>query len=221
MFLMNKFIVVATILSVVLCSNCGVYYNPCEQLSGFSWSTITKYTVSCGMDGYVSKIEKSVKNYPTDNCSSDSFMNNDASYSLSKVEGSSDKNSAEYNIVLKKATFKVNDLNHLSKFHITCTPAVSTGKKYSFKDVKCTILGINPWTKYTLIDENQKGTVKFADNAMSFSLDVGAYTKQSSFLGCWQWWSITLLVLVIVIVIVVIVLLIVKKKPSMKKKGKK
>ena len=98
---MNKFIVVATILCVVLCSSwflgselvvdCGVYSNPCEQLPGLSWSTITKYTVSCGLDGYVSKIEKSVKNYPNDYCGSDSFMNNDYSYSLSKADGSTDK----------------------------------------------------------------------------------------------------------------------------------
>ncbi|KAK8807593.1 hypothetical protein JH06_1321 [Blastocystis sp. subtype 4] len=220
---MNKFIVIATIFSVVLCSNCGVYSNPCETLPTLSWSTITKYTVSCGLDGYVSKIEKSVKNYPNDYCGSDSFMNNDYSYSLSKADGSTDKNSADYNTVLKKATFKVSDMTPLTRYHITCNPSITTGKKYSFKDVKCTILGINPWEKYTLIDQNQKGTVVFAENKMTFSLDLNiAYTKQSSFWGCWQWWSITLLVLVIIIVIVVIVLLIVKKKkPSMKKKGKK
>ena len=112
-------------------------------------------------------------------------------------------------------------MNPLNKYHIICNPAISTGKKYSFKDVKCTILGLNPWSMYSNFEE-QKGTVVFADNKIKFSLDGGiGYAKQSSFLGCWQWWSITLLVLVIVIVIVVIVLLIVKKKPSMKKKGKK
>ena len=213
--------------------DCGVYSNPCETLPTLSWSTITKYTVSCGLDGYVSKIEKSVKNYPNDYCGSDSFMNNDYSYSLSKADGSTDMSifvlyrsyldSADYNTVLKKATFKVSDMTPLTRYHITCNPSITTGKKYSFKDVKCTILGINPWEKYTLIDQNQKGTVVFAENKMTFSLDLNiAYTKQSSFWGCWQWWSITLLVLVIIIVIVVIVLLIVKKKkPSMKKKGKK
>ena len=68
-----------------------MYSNPCENLSGLSWSTITKYTVSCGMNGYVSKIAKSVENYPNDYCGSKSFMSNDYSYSLSKAEGATDK----------------------------------------------------------------------------------------------------------------------------------
>ena len=109
----------------------------------------------------------------------------------------------------------------MSKYHITCNPSISQGKKYSFKDVECGIYGLNPWSRYSKLDQDQKGTIVFADNTMKFSLEYNiAYTKQSSFLGCWQWWSITLLVLVIIIVIVVIVLLIVKK-PSLKKKGTK
>ena len=68
-----------------------MYSNPCESLTGFYWSTISSFKVSCGLDGYVNKIVKSVKNYPNDYCGSDTFMDNEYTYSLSKADGSTDK----------------------------------------------------------------------------------------------------------------------------------
>ena len=47
--------------------------------------------VSCGLNGYVSKIVIDVDNYNNDKCDDDSFMKNTYTYGLKKLSDASDK----------------------------------------------------------------------------------------------------------------------------------
>ena len=67
--------------------DCGVYSNGCEHLQGFSWSSISEYKVSCGFDGYVKKISKTMNFYPDNNCEEKPFITNTYAYSLVKKDG--------------------------------------------------------------------------------------------------------------------------------------
>ena len=49
---------------------------------------------------------------------------------------------ATYNVVLKKATVKSNDLETMKKMTVTCVPELSKGKTYSWSDVTCKVLSI-------------------------------------------------------------------------------
>lgn len=71
--------------------DCGVYSNGCERITGFSWSTISKYKVSCDFSGYVKKITKSIENYSNDGCTDSSFMSNEYVYALTKASDATDK----------------------------------------------------------------------------------------------------------------------------------
>lgn len=71
--------------------DCGVYSNGCERITGFSWSTISKYKVSCDFSGYVKKITKSIENYSNDGCTDGSFMSNEYVYALTKASDATDK----------------------------------------------------------------------------------------------------------------------------------
>lgn len=129
--------------------------------------------------------------------------------------------------MLKKATMKSSDTDALANRKIICTPAAKQGKTYSWKDITCKLFKIDMWSLYRdrLNSGEFKSTVVFKDQQLSFSAGATInYKKVSSFLGCWQWWSILLLIVGIIIVVVAIVVLVmclVKRKGSKKSGPKK
>ena len=96
---------------------------------------------------------------------------------------------------------------------VICTPELSEGKAYSLKDVTCKVLMVNLWSSMAdRLGKTFDGVVEFSGNEdegerfMKFKADsYMTYKRVSTFLGCWEWWSITLLILGIIIVIVGIV----------------
>ena len=135
---------------------------------------------------------------------------------------------AKYDITLNKATFKSPDVEELERRKVICTPKADEGKTYSLKDITCKILMINIWSDVQKnLGYTSEGYVIFEGNeeerTLYFQKDIyKKYNKVSSFLGCWEWWSITLLILGIIIVIALIVFLTIKftskKGKSMPKK---
>lgn len=136
---------------------------------------------------------------------------------------------ATYNVVLKKATVKSNDLETMKKMTVTCVPELSKGKSYSWSDVTCKVLSIfdigaayrsglgKEYSGYLKFSENDSG-IRTMSGSTGFSAFVG-YSRISSFGGCWTWWGILLIVLVVLIIIALVVLLILKKGKG-KGKGK-
>ena len=123
---------------------------------------------------------------------------------------------AKYDITLNKATFKTSDVDELEKRKVICTPKADEGKTYSLKDITCKILMINIWSDAQKnLDQTSEGYVVFdgteEERTLYFQKDIyKKYNKVSSFLGCWEWWSITLLILGIIIIIALIVFLTIK-----------
>ena len=115
---------------------------------------------------------------------------------------------------------KANDIDIIKKLRIRCDVALENGKTYKWKDITCTLAMLNIWERYSHIDESFESYVIFNENKAQF---IGylptSYLLQSKFLGCWQWWSITLLVLLILIVIAVILFFVIPS--SSKSKDKK
>lgn len=106
---------------------------------------------------------------------------------------------------------------------MTCTPEMKKGKTYSLKDIRCVykvgFVEINMFDAYSkIIGKSYDVVVKFENNQANFS-NQGSYTfvKSSSFWGCFQGWSLTLLIIVIVLIIVLIVVAVILAS----KKGKK
>lgn len=134
---------------------------------------------------------------------------------------------SNYDVTLTKATFESSDLETLSNRKVSCTPAIKEGKAYSLKDVTCKALMINLWKSYSdRLDKTYEGKVVFGgtedERTMYFLADsLVNYKKVSNFLGCWEWWSITLLIIGIILVIGIIVyvtIILTNKKSKMPKK---
>ena len=115
---------------------------------------------------------------------------------------------------------KAGDIDIIKRLRIRCSVSLENGKTYKWKDITCTLAMLNIWERFSHIDESFESSVSFKGEKIQFNgyLPV-TYDLQSKFLGCWQWWSITLLVLLILIVIAVILFFVLK--PSSKSKDKK
>ena len=124
---------------------------------------------------------------------------------------------------------KSSDINALSNRKVICTPAAKQGKTYSWKDITCKLFFIDLWSLYRerLNGNEIDTTVIFENNQLTFTAETDYnYKKISSFLGCWQWWSILLLIVGIIVVIVIIVCVVMhcvkgKGSKSAPKKAKK
>lgn len=105
-----------------------------------------------------------------------------------------------------------------------CTPEMKNGKTYDLTEFTCTKKVIVIDVDYFQVIREFIGkyfdvTIKFENNQAQFSNQLGYnFVKSSSFWGCFQGWSLTLLIVLIVLVIVGIVLAIVL--PMKGKKGK-
>lgn len=127
---------------------------------------------------------------------------------------------ASYTVTLKKATVKSNDVNTLESLHITCVPALQKGKTYSWSEVTCKLVIFDFGSAYRdAIGKQYSGYITFTDNNSGIRTMTGstgfssflAYSRTSSFGGCWSWWMILIIVLVILIIIAIVVALILKK----------
>ena len=125
---------------------------------------------------------------------------------------------------------KSSNTEALANRRIICTPAAKQGKTYKWSDITCTMFKVDFWSSYRkrLNGDAFDSVVSFDNEQLHFSAEmVGSYKKESSFLGCWEWWAITLLVIGIIVVIALIVFLIVffatgkKGKKAVVKKSKK
>lgn len=103
---------------------------------------------------------------------------------------------------------------------------MKNGKKYDLTEISCVAgkvitVDIFAVTK-ALIGKYADVSIKFENNQASFSNYLGTtFVKSSSFWGCFQGWSLTLLIVVIVIVIAAIVVGVImctKGKKSLPKK---
>ena len=130
--------------------------------------------------------------------------------------------SAKYNTTVESVTVSTDRVEEFTK-GMTCTPEMKKGKPYSIKALRCVyklgIIEINLFDAYSkIIGTNYDVVVKFENNQATFSNQAGyTFVKSSSFWGCFQGWSLTLLIVLIVVIIVVIVVVIVLAS----KKGKK
>ena len=126
---------------------------------------------------------------------------------------------------------KSDDLDTLNKLSVKCVPEISKGKTYSWSDVSCVWMLIYDIGKVyrESLGNSYSGYVSFSDNdagirTMSGSTGLSsfiAFSRTSSFGGCWSWWGILLIVLVVLIIIALIVLLILKKGKGKGKSSKK
>ena len=97
------------------------------------------------------------------------------------------------------------------------------GKKYDLTEFACFYkfgpIEINLYEAYTaMIGKYYDVVIKFENNQATFSNRLGYnFVKSSSFWGCFQGWSLTLLIIAIILVIVIIVVVII----LVSKKGKK
>lgn len=244
---MNYSILFSVLLSIVIAKStispfvsivdCGVYSNGCEHISGFPWSSVSEYKVACGFDGYVKKVSKTIDFYSDSKCEEDAFITNTYTYELAFKDGEVGKHlqfsvnsvdSAKYDVTLTDATIKSSDLSEMENRKVICTPKLSEGKTYDLKDVTCKILGINFWSAtQENIGRTREGFVLFdgSEEERTFRFDVDifkTYKRTSTFLGCWEWWSITLLIVGIIVIIAAIVgvtiFLTKKKSKNMPKK---
>lgn len=99
---------------------------------------------------------------------------------------------------------------------------MENGKKYDLSEFSCTmgtIIKVNYFAAIeAFIGKYFDVVAKFENNQVTFSNQLGYnFVKSSSFWGCFQGWSLTLLIVVIILIIVLIVVAIVLSK----KKGKK
>ena len=244
---MNYSILFGVLLSIVLaksifCSfmlsiDCGVYSNGCEHITGFPWSSISEYKVACGFDGYVKKVSKTIDFYPDSKCEDKAFITNTYTYELTKKDGEVGRNflvlvntvdSAKYDVTLTDATIESSDITEMENRKVICTPKLSEGKTYDLKEVTCKILNINYWSATQRnIGVTREGFILFdgSEEEKTFRFDVDifkTYKRVSTFLGCWEWWSITLLIVGIIVIIAAIVgitiVLTKKKSKNMPKK---
>lgn len=117
---------------------------------------------------------------------------------------------------------KALDVDVMQSKHIRCTPAVEKGKTYKWNEITCKVLVVEPWARYSKIGESFESSVKFEDKKMVFGTYYGiSYALQSKFLGCWQWWSITLLILLIIAVVGAAIFFVMQKKGGKKEVPKK
>lgn len=125
---------------------------------------------------------------------------------------------------MEKATIKSSDTDTLASRKVVCTPAIKEGKTYSLKDMTCKLFVADLWAVYRdSLDKEVEDDVIFEGSeesrTMFFPRDsLKKYTKVSNFLGCWEWWSITLLILgiIVVIILIVVITISVSKKKSKK-----
>ena len=129
---------------------------------------------------------------------------------------------AKYDTTVESVTVSTDNVEAFTK-GMTCTPEMKKGKTYSLKDIRCVykvgFVEINMFDAYSkIIGTSYDVVIKFENNQANFS-NQGGYTfvKSSSFWGCFQGWSLTLLIIVIVLIIVLIVVAVI----LISKKGKK
>lgn len=100
---------------------------------------------------------------------------------------------------------------------------MENGKKYDLTEFTCVykvaFIEVNLFEAITaVIGKYYDVVIKFENNQATFSNQLGYnFVKDSSFWGCFQGWSLTLLIIAIILVIVIIVVVII----LVSKKGKK
>lgn len=103
---------------------------------------------------------------------------------------------------------------------------MKNGKKYDLTEISCVagkVITVDVFAAMkAFIGTYFDVAIKFENNQATFSNQLGyTFVKSSSFWGCFQGWSLTLLIIVIVIVIAAIVVGIImctKGKKSLPKK---
>lgn len=128
---------------------------------------------------------------------------------------------AKYNTTLESVTVTSDDVATYTK-GMTCTPEMKNGKTYDITEFTCTVkviianIDIFEATR-KVIGKFYDVVVKFENNKATFSNQLGyTFVKSSSFWGCFQGWSLTLLIIFIIIVIAAIVFAVI----AFTKKGK-